>query len=176
MKMRITVSLLAIAFFMIQGSLWAQDGVLAPAAGGSSAEAHGHDHAHEAPQPTKAGGGSFKFEEETHNFGELVQGGDASWVFKFTNSGTEAITITMAKGSCGCTVPTWPQEPIQPGQSGEIAVRYDSNRIGVIDKYVTIISDANEIEKKIYIKGNITPKPAAPTFTAPPMGAPASGN
>lgn len=105
------------------------------------------------------GGGVFQFEEETHDFGDLVQGGDASFVFKFTNVGTEPITITMAKGSCGCTVPTWPQEAIQPGEGGEIAVRYDSNRIGTIDKFVTIISDASGGEKKIFIKGNILPKP-----------------
>jgi hypothetical protein len=121
-----------------------------------------------APNATPiAGGGSFSFEEETHNFGDLEQGGDASWVFKFKNTGTEAITISLAKGSCGCTVPTWPKEPIAPGESAEIAVKYDSNRLGLIDKFVSIISNANETEKKIFIKGNILPKPEAPTFAAP---------
>lgn len=112
-----------------------------------------------AEQPIVPKGGIFKFEEETHDFGELLQGGDASTTFRFTNTGTEPISIRLAKGSCGCTVPTWPQEPIAPGATGEIFVKYDSNRLGMINKNVTIISDAAAGEKVLYIKGNISPKP-----------------
>lgn len=112
-----------------------------------------------AEQPLVPKGGIFQFEEETHDFGELIQGGDASTTFRFKNVGTDPITIRLARGSCGCTVPTWPQEPIAPGETGEIFVKYDSNRIGIISKNVTIISDAAAGEKIIYIKGNISPKP-----------------
>ena len=122
-----------------------------------------------------AGGAQITFEEETHDFDELVQGGDASYVFKFTNTGTEDLIISTAKGSCGCTVPKWSSEPVAPGAEGEIAVRYDSNRIGVISKSVTINSNAaNAPIKTIYIKGNISPKPAAPSFLAPTEGTPAN--
>lgn len=125
----------------------------------------------EAPKP---GGGIFAFEEETHDFGTLEQDGDASFVFKFINTGTEEIVITGAKGSCGCTVPTWPDKPIAPGASGEISVKYDSHRIGIIEKNVTISSNASIPQKMIYIKGNIVAKPEGPSFTAPIQGAPAS--
>lgn len=117
----------------------------------------------------------IQFEEETHDFGELMQGGDASYVFKFTNNGTADLVISSAKGSCGCTVPKWSSEPVPPGAEGEIKVQYDSNRIGGINKSVTINSNAvNSPVKTIFIKGNITPKPAEPSYFAPTEGTPAN--
>jgi Protein of unknown function (DUF1573) len=125
------------------------------------------------------GGGILTFEEETHNFGDLEQGGDASFLFKFRNTGTEDIIITAAKPGCGCTTPTWPKEAIKPGEWSEIPVKYDSNRLGGFDKWVTIISNASETEKKIYIKGNILAKPTGPDMTSPiqgPVATPAPHN
>jgi Protein of unknown function (DUF1573) len=131
-----------------------------------------------APAAGEATGNAIiKFEEETHDFGDLMQGGDASYVFKFTNEGTTDLVISGAKGSCGCTVPKWSSEPVAPGAEGEIKVVYDSNRIGGISKSVTINSNAvNSPVMTIYIKGNITPKPAEPSFTAPTEGPVASPN
>ncbi|MDA9820700.1 DUF1573 domain-containing protein, partial [Salibacteraceae bacterium] len=66
-------------------------------------------------------------------------------------------------GSCGCTVPSWPKQPIKPGETSSIKVKYDSNRIGPINKSVTITSNAgNEPTKVLRIKGNITAKDVAP--------------
>ncbi|MFM2375498.1 MAG: hypothetical protein RLZZ165_595 [Bacteroidota bacterium] len=124
-----------------------------------------------AAVPTE--GPMIKFEEETHDFGDLMQGGDASYVFKFTNTGTTDLKIESAKGSCGCTVPNWSSDPVAPGAEGEIKVQYDSNRIGGISKSVTINSNAvNEPVKTIFIKGNILQKPAEPDYLARPEGAP----
>jgi hypothetical protein len=124
-----------------------------------------------AAAPTE--GPMIKFEKETHDFGELMQGGDASYVFKFTNTGTADLKIESAKGSCGCTVPNWSSDPVAPGGEGEIKVQYDSNRIGGISKSVTINSNAvNEPVKTIFIKGNILAKPAEPDYLAPIGGAP----
>lgn len=178
MKRSIFTSVIALGLFLMVGSFASAQVTPAgtvptnatnpPAATGSVAAPSGP-----VEIPVKQGGGIFQFEEETHDFGELMQGGDASWVFKFTNVGTEDIVITTAKGSCGCTVPTWSSEPIAPGKTGEIAVKYDSNRIGGIAKNVTIISNAAGGEKVIYIKGNILPKPVEPGQEAP---APAPGH
>lgn len=121
--------------------------------------------------PIVAGKGILTFEEDVHEFGELMQGGDASYIFKFTNTGTEDIIISDAKPACGCTKPTFTTEPIKPGQTGEIPVKYDSNRLGGFDKWVSIISNASETEKKIYIKGNVLAKPVDP---AVPPGVPAT--
>ena len=127
------------------------------------------------PTPAPTEGPMIKFEEETHDFGDLMQGGDASYVFKFTNTGTAELKIDAAKGSCGCTVPKWSTDPVAPGAEGEIRVQYDSNRIGGINKSVTINSNAvNEPVKTIFIKGNITPKPAEPNYLAPSDGVPAN--
>ncbi|MCB9235459.1 MAG: DUF1573 domain-containing protein [Bacteroidia bacterium] len=115
-------------------------------------------------------GPMIEFEKTTHDFGTLTQGDPAVYEFKFTNTGTADLTITYAKGSCGCTVPKWPQEPIAPGKSDVIKVKYDSNRIGGINKNVTITSNAvNAPTQRIYIIGNINAKPAP----APGDGAPA---
>lgn len=114
-------------------------------------------------QQTIGGGPEIEFEKDVHDFGTLTQGGDASTEFKFTNTGMEPLIISNARGSCGCTVPSWPRQPIKPGESAAIKVKYDSNRIGPINKSVTITSNAsNEPTKVIRIKGNIQPKDAEP--------------
>ena len=97
----------------------------------------------------------------------------ASTEFKFTNTGTEPLIISNAKGSCGCTVPSWPKTPIKPGESAAIKVKYDSKRIGPINKSVTISSNAsNEPTKVIRIKGMIEAAPQgdnAPVKPTSPM-------
>lgn len=113
-------------------------------------------------------GPKIEFEKTTHNFGTLTQGDPAIYEFRFTNVGTEDLKITYAKGSCGCTVPKWPKDPIAPGKSDVIKVKYDSNRIGGINKNVTITSNAvNTPTQRIYIKGKINAKPAPPVETQP---------
>ena len=86
--------------------------------------------------------------------------------FCFHYTGTEDLVISNAKGSCGCTVPSWPREPIAPGKSGELKVKYDTKRIGLINKSVTIQSNAtNHPVKIIRIKGEIK----APDNSASPI-------
>ncbi len=110
------------------------------------------------------GGATIEFEKEVHDFGDMKQHGDASTVFTFKNTGSEPLIIENAKGSCGCTVPQWPKEPIAPGKTGEIKVKYDSKRVGPINKSVTITSNAtNEKTKVIRIKGNIEAAPKEET-------------
>lgn len=105
-------------------------------------------------------GPSVSFDKEVHDYGTMKQHGDASCEFKFTNTGSEPLIISNAKGSCGCTVPQWPKEPIMPGASSTIKVKYDSKRLGPINKSVTITSNAvNTPTKVIRIKGNIEAAP-----------------
>jgi len=111
-------------------------------------------------QDGTAAGPAIEFEKEVHDYGTMKQHGDASTEFKFTNTGTEPLIISNAKGSCGCTVPQWPKEPIMPGQTSSIKVKYDSKRLGPINKSVTITSNAsNSPTKVIRIKGNIEAAP-----------------
>ncbi len=124
-------------------------------------------------EATPTGGPEIKFEKTVHDFGTLKQHGDASTEFKFTNTGNEPLYISNAKGSCGCTVPSWPREPIKPGDSNVIKVKYDSKRVGPINKSVTITSNAvNEPTKVLRIKGLIK---AAPAEKTTPVKEPAAG-
>ena len=105
-------------------------------------------------------GAKIEFTKETHDYGTIKYGADGSCTFEFKNTGNEPLIISNAKGSCGCTVPEWPKEPIAPGAKGVIKVKYDTKRPGAINKSVTITSNAiNEPTKVIRIKGNVLPAP-----------------
>lgn len=105
-------------------------------------------------------GAKIDFTKETHDYGTIKNGADGTCTFEFKNTGNAPLIISNAKGSCGCTVPEWPKEPIAPGAKASIKVKYDTSRQGVINKNVTITSNAvNAAEKIIYIKGNVLPAP-----------------
>ncbi|HEX5003002.1 MAG TPA: DUF1573 domain-containing protein [Bacteroidia bacterium] len=97
------------------------------------------------------------FETEVHDFGTIEYGGDGTYDFKFTNTGKSPLIISNARGSCGCTVPQWPKEPVAKGQSGVINVHYDTKRPGPFTKTVTISSNAKSATKVITIKGTVQP-------------------
>lgn len=97
----------------------------------------------------------FNFEKDLHDFGQLIDGEKVSYSFKFTNSGNAPLIITNAKGSCGCTVPNWPKEPIMSGESGVIQVNYDEKRVGSFNKSITITSNAKNSPQIIKVKGKI---------------------
>lgn len=110
-------------------------------------------------------------DKDVHDYGTIEQGANGECTFTVTNTGTEPLIISLCKGSCGCTVPACPQEPIAPGASAKITVKYDTNRVGPINKSVTITSNAsNEPTKTVRITGNITAKPVggAPINTGGP--------
>lgn len=106
----------------------------------------------------------MKFNEEVHDYGTINQGADGAFFFKFKNTGKEPLIINNARGSCGCTVPEWPKEPIKPGGEGQIKVTYDTKRVGAFTKTVTISSNAKESEKTLTIKGNILATPVEETM------------
>ncbi|MGB5321349.1 DUF1573 domain-containing protein [Lutimonas sp.] len=97
----------------------------------------------------------FEFESDVIDYGEIAVNSDGNRVFKFTNVGKSPLIITNVKGSCGCTVPTKPEEPIMPGESGEIKVKYATNRIGPFSKTVTITSNAYEPTLVLKVKGRV---------------------
>ena len=118
-------------------------------------------------------GAKIEFTKEVHNYGKIKYNGDPYCSFDFKNTGDEPLIISNSKGSCGCTVPTWPKEPIAPCATGTIKVKYDTKRPGPINKSVTITSNAvNASTKVLRIKGEVgqAPKSGAPVNNA---GAPA---
>jgi hypothetical protein len=109
-----------------------------------------------------AGGAEMTFESEVIDYGTIAQNADGLRVFKFTNTGNAPLIISNSKGSCGCTVPTWPKQPINPGEKGEIKVKYATNRVGPINKSVTVTSNASTPTKVLRIKGNVLVKETTP--------------
>lgn len=111
----------------------------------------------------------IEFESTVIDYGTIPHKSDGNRVFKFTNTGKEPLIITSAQGSCGCTVPTWPREPIAPGESGEIKVHYDTKRQGGFTKTVTVNSNAATPKVVLRIKGTVEPKtPVTPANTQSP--------
>ncbi|MDC1465468.1 DUF1573 domain-containing protein [Polaribacter sp.] len=95
----------------------------------------------------------FKFEQETIDYGKIIKGSEGERTFVFTNIGDAPLMIQNIKSSCGCTVPKKPENPIMPGEKGEIKVSYDTKRVGGFSKSITITSNAKNAVKVIKIKG-----------------------
>lgn len=110
----------------------------------------------------------MKFEKEVYDFGTIKQGEVVNYEFKFKNVGKEPLIITQAQGSCGCTVPTWPKEPVKKGETGIIKISFNSaGKMGAQDKTVTITSNAKNNPVVLHIKGNIDKPADAATPAAP---------
>ena len=95
----------------------------------------------------------FKFEKEIINYGKIAKGDNGERTFIFTNIGDKPLIIKNIQSSCGCTVPKKPENPIMPGEKGEIKVSYDTKRLGGFSKTITIFSNAKNARKVIKIKG-----------------------
>jgi len=112
----------------------------------------------------------MQFESEVLDYGTVKFDGNGVREFKVKNTGKSPLTITNVQGQCGCTSttidgkPGWPQEPVLPGKSASIRVKYDTKRPGPFEKNVTITSNAKEPSKVVKIKGVVeaAPAPAAP--------------
>jgi len=102
----------------------------------------------------------ISFDKIVHDFGTVVQGSEATCEFKFTNTGKEPLILQKPVSSCGCTVPTWPQEPVLPGKGDVIKVTYSTHNVGPINKTITVTSNAKTARVVLSIKGNVTAKPA----------------
>lgn len=99
---------------------------------------------------------AVEFGESTFDFGTISEGEKVSHVYKFTNTGSEPLVISNAKGSCGCTVPQWPKTPIAPGEEGEIMVEFNSKgKTGKQTKRVTVTANTNPPQSFLTITGQV---------------------
>lgn len=132
-------SFLAVATFLIVSLSYAQEAVV------------------EAPEVKE--GPMITFAETTKSFGDITQGDVVEHVFQFTNGGTQPLVLSNVLTTCGCTATEWPREPIAPGKSGEIHVKFNSaGKMGPQNKIVTIVSNATNPKEKVSIKTNVLPK------------------
>ena len=113
------------------------------------------------------------YEKEVLDYGTIEYDADGTREFKFKNTGKEPLIIYSATGSCGCTVPTAPKDPIKPGETGIIKVHYDTKRVGSFEKTVTVSSNGKTASKTLKIKGTVkpavTPAGTATSTITPPQ-------
>ncbi|WP_392346668.1 DUF1573 domain-containing protein [uncultured Polaribacter sp.] len=107
----------------------------------------------------KQGVASISFDKKEFDFGTVNEGEIVETVFKVTNSGTTDLVITNATGSCGCTVPVWPKAPIKPGETGDIAVKFNtSGKPNRQMKTVTLTANTESGREVLTLRGSVTPK------------------
>ncbi|MBR3284031.1 MAG: DUF1573 domain-containing protein [Alloprevotella sp.] len=100
------------------------------------------------------------FEKKSHNFGTFPESQEQVHEFTFTNTGDKPLVINQAFSSCGCTIPSYTEKPIQPGAKGVIVVRYNAKGTfgGRFRKPVTIRTNAKNSQERLYIEGNVIPE------------------
>lgn len=105
---------------------------------------------------------TISFTEMEHHFGTIDEGDKVEHIFKFTNTGSEPLVLEKCKGSCGCTVPTCPKDPILPGGQGEIKVVFNSKgKRNHQEKRVTITANTESPQTVLKIIADVTPDPEA---------------
>lgn len=97
----------------------------------------------------------IKFETEVIDYGTIKHNADGVRFFKFENTGSAPLIIKKVKGSCGCTVPTLEKKTFMPGETGEIKVKYATNRVGRFTKTVTVTSNGTDKPMVVKIKGEV---------------------
>ena len=114
-----------------------------------------------AQDEKKENGPEISFKETVHDYGTIYVNGDGTYNFVFTNTGNEPLILSKPRSSCGCTVPTWPKEPILPGETSNIKVTYNTRKAGPFNKTVTVYSNAtNKSTVLLRIKGKVENEPA----------------
>jgi len=123
------------------------------------------------PSSKKVKEPEITFESLVHDYGNIMQGDNGTCEFVFKNTGKADLLLTNCRSSCGCTVPEWPKDPIAPGKKATIKVKYNTQRIGAINKSITVESNAINNRVVLNIKGNVSPKPveAAPDNGSTPL-------
>jgi hypothetical protein len=99
---------------------------------------------------------TMDFKDTMHNFGSMHEGEMSTYDFEFTNNGKQPLIISNAIGSCGCTVPSYPHEPVQPGKSSVMKVQFNSaGKMGHQEKSVTISTNSKRGTHMLYIKADV---------------------
>jgi hypothetical protein len=118
-------------------------------------------HKSKKPVTTQQAATTIKFEDVSHNFGNVIEGEIARYDFKFTNTGTEPLVLTNVQASCGCTTPKWPRDPIAAGASAVITAEYNSNgRPGSFTKNIFVKSNGGDVT--LTISGMVIKEPEKP--------------
>ncbi len=124
-----------------------------------STESSANGDSSEAKKEEQLATTQISFAENSHNFGKINEGEIVEHTFVFKNTGTAPLIIRDAKASCGCTIPEWTKEPVQPGQEGKLEVKYNSSgKEGKINKTVTVFANTEPAETKLEIEAEVLTK------------------
>ncbi len=161
MKQNLTLALAVLAFlgvgYLVYDNQKSNDGH----------DHSGHEHAHDnqvkavegddlKPAEPELPATVLSFDQDMHDYGDIYQDTKNEHIFTFTNTGEEPLVISNAVGSCGCTVPEYPKEPVAPGEKGEIKVVFSSGKKeGAQTKNVTITANTDPKQTKLTIKANV---------------------
>ncbi len=108
------------------------------------------------------GAAAISFSKTEHDFGVINEGDIVETTFGFKNTGKSELIITNAVGSCGCTVPEWPKEPIAAGESGQIKVKFNSQgKPNKQSKTITLTTNTSNGKETVLVKAEVTPKQKA---------------
>jgi len=118
----------------------------------------------QSPEDENVNAAEISFDKLVHDYGKIYHNGDGNCEFKFTNIGKEPLVLTNVRSSCGCTVPKWPRKPILPGKSDVIKVKYNTSRLGKINKTITVQSNGKTSHITLRIAGQVVlpPKEVVP--------------
>tara|TARA_B100000795_G_scaffold105014_1_gene77491 strand:- start:5073 stop:5546 length:474 start_codon:yes stop_codon:yes gene_type:complete len=104
----------------------------------------------------------MSFDEKQFDFGAITQGTAVEHIFTYTNTGNSNLVIVNAKSSCGCTVPTFTKDPVAPGETGELLVKFNGSGKNQVSKTVTITANTQAGKETLLIKAFVNPKDGAP--------------
>lgn len=117
-----------------------------------------NDEAQQPKKNKKVKTPEITFVKLVHDYGQIEQGANGECEFEFKNTGKADLILTNCRSSCGCTVPSWPKDPIAPGKKAVIKVKYNTQRIGQINKTITFESNAVNDRVVLKITGNVNAK------------------
>ena len=97
----------------------------------------------------------IEFKEHEFNFKQLSFKEDAAYFFEFSNPGNSPLIIQNVNTTCGCTVPEWPKNPINPSETGEIKIKYDTSHPGSFSKTIKVFYNGKDSPVQLTIKGSV---------------------
>ncbi len=105
---------------------------------------------------SKKGGAYLEVDKMIHDYGTVKKGSNGDCFFLITNTGDAPLTISKCESNCGCTVADCPKEPIAPGASTKLKVHYDTERVGRINRSVTMYTNStNARQLQVLLQGNV---------------------
>jgi len=105
---------------------------------------------------SKKGDAGIAFVDTIIEFGQLAFSGEGEDEFVFTNTGNAPLLVSRVRSTCGCTIPGWSKEPVNPGDTGRIHVSYDTRRTGRFKKSIYVYSNAAGGTRRLYISGEVS--------------------